>query len=62
MVVGANSKKLIHSVKFFESMQFDKSIELYGGGNASNNIVKKIRVIPTKVSCLILFLHSVGKN
>ena len=42
MVVGANSKKLIHSVKFFESMQFDKSIELYGGGNASNNIVKKI--------------------
>ena len=42
IVVGANSKKLIKSVKFFESLQFDKSIELYGDENIKKKIVKKI--------------------
>ena len=41
-VVGADSTKIIESVKFFDSIKFNKVNELYGGGNASINIVNKM--------------------
>ena len=41
-IVGADSKKIIDSVKYFETRTFYKEIELYGGGNATQKIVKKL--------------------
>jgi UDP-GlcNAc3NAcA epimerase len=41
-IVGADSKRIIESVKYFESITFHKEIELYGGGLASQKIVSNI--------------------
>ena len=41
-IVGANSNKIIECVKYFESITFNKEIELYGGGLASQKIVSNI--------------------
>ena len=38
-IVGADSKKIIDSVRYFESRIFYKETELYGGGNATQEIV-----------------------
>lgn len=38
-IVGANSKKIIDSVEYFESRTFHKETELYGGGFATQAIV-----------------------
>ena len=41
-IVGADSKKIIDGVEYFESSTFHKEIELYGGGLASQKIVSNI--------------------
>ena len=41
-IVGADSKKIIDSVNYFESQTFHKEIELYGGGNAAKGIVSNL--------------------
>jgi UDP-GlcNAc3NAcA epimerase len=41
-IVGSDSKKIIESVKYFESITFHKEIELYGGGFATQAIVSNI--------------------
>lgn len=41
-IVGADSKRIIESVNYFESTTFHKEIELYGGGLASQKIVSNI--------------------
>ena len=41
-IVGADSKKIIEGVKYFESRTFQKGIELYGGGFATQAIVSKM--------------------
>ena len=38
-IVGADSKKIIDSVEYFESRTFHKETELYGGGFATQAIV-----------------------
>lgn len=37
-IVGADSKKIIETVKYFESIPFKKEIELYGAGLAAKSI------------------------
>lgn len=42
-IVGADFKKIIECVKYFESITFHKEIELYGGGLASQKIVSYLK-------------------
>ena len=42
-IVGADSKKIIECIKYFESISFHKETELYGGGLASQKIVSYIK-------------------
>lgn len=41
-IVGADSKKIIDGVEYFESLTFHKEIELYGGGFATQAIASKM--------------------
>lgn len=41
-IVGADSKKIIDSVEYFESLTFYKEIELYGGGFATQAIASNM--------------------
>ena len=41
-IVGADYQKIINSVQYFESRNFYKETELYGGGNATKSIVSNI--------------------
>lgn len=41
-IVGADSKKIVECVKYFESITFTKKTELYGGGFATKKIVSNM--------------------